>query len=73
MPTVYTLDHPVYTHTFVRPRGAWSSEEAVETLRQALPYRQWIVGVGLDSSEVGRPPEGFEAVFEEAEGTDFAR
>ena len=38
----------------------------METLRQALPYKQWIVGVGLDSSEVGHPPENFEAVFEEA-------
>jgi adenosine deaminase len=38
----------------------------METLRQALPYKQWIVGVGLDSSEVCHPPENFEAVFEEA-------
>ena len=43
-----------------------SSEEAMETLRQVLPYKQWIVGVGLDSSEVGHPPEDFEAVFAEA-------
>jgi adenine deaminase len=43
-----------------------SSEEAMETLRQALPYKQWIVGVGLDSSEADHPPEDFEAVFEEA-------
>ena len=43
-----------------------SAEEAMETLRQALPYRDWIVGVGLDSTEVGHPPTEFEAVFEEA-------
>ena len=43
-----------------------SAEEAMETLRQALPYKDWIVGVGLDSSEVNHPPEDFEAVFEEA-------
>jgi len=43
-----------------------SSEEAMETLRQALRYKEWIVGVGLDSTEVGHPPEDFEAVFEEA-------
>jgi adenosine deaminase len=43
-----------------------SSEEAMETLRQALPYKEWIIGVGLDSSEVGHPPEDFETVFEEA-------
>ena len=43
-----------------------SAEEAMETLRQALPYRDWIVGVGLDSTEVGNPPTEFKAVFEEA-------
>src|SRR5918997_717741 len=43
-----------------------SAEEAVGTLRTALPYKGWIVGVGLDSSEVGHPPEDFGAVFEEA-------
>src|ERR671910_3238047 len=43
-----------------------SADEAMETLRQALPYRDWIVGVGLDSTEVGHPPTEFEAVFEEA-------
>src|SRR5215213_9035674 len=43
-----------------------SAGGAMETLRQALPYKQWIVGVGLDSSEVCHPPENFEAVFEEA-------
>lgn len=43
-----------------------SSEEAMETLCQVLPYREWIVGVGLDSSEVDHPPEDFKAVFEEA-------
>jgi adenosine deaminase len=48
---------------FLRHRN---SEEAMETLRRALPYQDWIVGVGLDSSEAGHPPEDFEAVFEEA-------
>jgi adenosine deaminase len=43
-----------------------SAEEAVETLRSSLPFREWIVGVGLDSSEVGNPPEKFEVVFDEA-------
>jgi adenosine deaminase len=32
----------------------------METLHQVLPYKEWIVGVGLDSSEVGHPPEAFE-------------
>jgi adenosine deaminase len=43
-----------------------SAEAAMETLRQALPYKDWIVSVGLDSSEVGYPPEIFRAVFDKA-------
>jgi adenosine deaminase len=50
-----------------------SADEAIETLRQAIPYKGWIVGVGLDSSEVGHPPEGFSAVFEEAARHGFHR
>ena len=37
-----------------------SEEEAFETLEQALPFREWFIGVGLDSSERGHPPEKFE-------------
>jgi adenosine deaminase len=40
-----------------------SEEEAFETLEQALPYRGKFIGVGLDSSEVGHPPEKFARVF----------
>jgi adenine deaminase len=50
-----------------------SPEEAAETLRRALPYRPWIAGVGLDSSEIGHPPEDFEPVFEEAGRRGFRR
>jgi adenosine deaminase len=50
-----------------------SADEAIETLRRALPYKGWIIGVGLDSSEVGHPPEGFRAVFEEAARHGFHR
>ena len=50
-----------------------SADEAIETLHLALPYKGWIVGVGLDSSEVGHPPEDFEAVFEEAARHGFHR
>lgn len=39
---------------------------AMETLEEALPYRSWIVAVGLDSYEVGNPPSRFQAVFERA-------
>jgi len=43
-----------------------SEEAALETLADALPFRGWIEGVGLDSSEVGFPPEKFERVFAKA-------
>lgn len=40
-----------------------SEEDAFATLEQALPYRDKFVGVGLDSSERGHPPEKFARVF----------
>lgn len=40
-----------------------SEDAALQTLEQALPYRSQIVGVGLDSSERGHPPEKFARVF----------
>ena len=40
-----------------------SEEQAFETLEAALPYRAHFIGVGLDSSEVGHPPEKFARVF----------
>ena len=45
-----------------------SAEAAMDTLRQALPFKERIVAVGLDSSEVGHPPEKFTAVFDKARG-----
>ncbi|WP_295855010.1 adenosine deaminase [uncultured Xylophilus sp.] len=40
-----------------------SEEEALQTLDAAMPFLDRIVGVGLDSSEVGHPPEKFARVF----------
>ncbi|MES2414769.1 MAG: adenosine deaminase [Pseudomonadota bacterium] len=40
-----------------------SEEDAFETLEQALPWRDKIIGIGLDSGEVGNPPEKFARVF----------
>ena len=40
-----------------------SEEEAFQTLEQSLPYRDKFIGVGLDSSERGHPPEKFARVF----------
>lgn len=39
---------------------------AMTTLEQARPHRDRIVGVGLDSSEIGFPPELFTDVFDRA-------
>lgn len=48
-----------------------SEEAAFETLEQALPYKDQIIGVGLDSSEVGHPPSKFERVFAKAREAGF--
>lgn len=42
------------------------AEAAMETLEAALPYRDLFIGVGLDSSEVGFPPDPFADVFDRA-------
>ena len=41
-----------------------SEEAALETLEQSLPFKHLFIGVGLDSSERGHPPEKFARVFE---------
>lgn len=43
-----------------------SEEDALETLEEALPWREHFIGVGLDSSEVGHPPEKFARAFDRA-------
>jgi len=43
-----------------------SEDDALATLEAALPYRDKFIGVGLDSSEKGHPPEKFERVFARA-------
>ena len=48
-----------------------SADAAMDTLRESLPFRKWIVGVGLDSSEIGHPPEKFRAVFDAAREQGF--
>jgi len=45
-----------------------SEDDALATLEAALPYRDKFIGVGLDSSEMGHPPEKFERVFARARG-----
>ena len=41
-------------------------EDAMTTLEQSLAHRDVIFGVGLDSAEVGNPPQKFRYVFEQA-------
>ncbi|MGV9823765.1 adenosine deaminase [Nocardia xishanensis] len=48
-----------------------SAEYAMATLMEALPYRDWIIGVGLDSDEHGNPPRKFAAVFARARREGF--
>lgn len=48
-----------------------SAESAMQTLEQSLPYRDWIVGVGLDSDEKGNPPVKFREVFERARAEEY--
>jgi adenosine deaminase len=42
------------------------AESAMETLDASLPFRDWIIGVGLDSDERDNPPAKFAAVFARA-------
>jgi adenosine deaminase len=48
-----------------------SADSALATLEESLPYRDWIVGVGLDSDERGNPPVKFRHVFDRARAEGF--
>ena len=48
-----------------------SEADAFETLEQALPFQEKIVGIGLDSGEVGNPPEKFARVFARSRALGF--
>ncbi len=49
-----------------------SADAALETLEHATWFKHWIFGVGLDSSEVGHPPEKFAPVFDRARDLGYA-
>jgi adenosine deaminase len=53
---------------FLRDRSAGA---AMEALLAAMPYRDRIVAVGLDSAEVGHPPSKFADVFDRARAEGF--
>jgi adenine deaminase len=48
-----------------------SQDAALETLEQAMSYKEKILGVGLDSSELGHPPSKFQRVFAKAKEVGF--
>lgn len=48
-----------------------SAEDAMATLETALPYRDDIIAVGLDSAEAGNPPAKFRDVFARARSEGF--
>jgi len=50
-----------------------SEDEAFDTLEEAIPFRDKFIGVGLDSSERGHPPEKFERVYKRAAQLGFKR
>jgi adenosine deaminase len=48
-----------------------SEDEAFATFEEAFPFRDKFIGVGLDSSERGHPPEKFARVFKRAAQLGF--
>jgi adenosine deaminase len=48
-----------------------SEEDALKTLDEAMPYKDKIFAVGLDSSEMGHPPSKFKRVFAKAKEKGF--
>jgi len=48
-----------------------SAKDAMATLETALPYRDDIIAVGLDSAEAGNPPAKFRDVFARARSEGF--
>ena len=47
------------------------AESAMATLEASLPFRDWIIGVGLDSDERDNPPEKFAEVFARARAAGY--
>lgn len=48
-----------------------SAKSAAETLQQAMPFKDWILGVGLDSDEKDNPPTKFRQVFADARSEGY--
>ncbi|KAF5565598.1 adenosine deaminase [Fusarium phyllophilum] len=48
-----------------------SPDSAMEHYKAALPYRDMIIGIGLDSNEHKRPPILFKEIFQQAKNDGF--
>ncbi|MBZ0160623.1 adenosine deaminase [Candidatus Methylomirabilis sp.] len=48
-----------------------SAEAAMQTLEASLRFKDWIVAVGLDSSELNHPPSKFVEVFQRARAEGY--
>ena len=48
-----------------------SAQSAADTLAQANEYREWILGIGLDSDEKDNPPVKFQEVFADARSQGY--
>ena len=59
-------DFGISSHLILSFLRHLSEEAAFETLAEAQPYYDRLLGVGLDSSELGHPPSKFERVFAKA-------
>ena len=64
--TAALRDAPISTRLILCFLRHLSAESAMQTLEEALPFKDRLVAVGLDSGEVGNPPSKFAAVFARA-------
>ena len=48
-----------------------SADNAMKTLEESLPWKDKIIAVGLDSSELGHPPSKFTEVFARARAEGY--
>ena len=64
-------EHGISSHLIMCFLRHLSEDDAMVTLERALPFKRWLVGVGLDSSELGHPPAKFARVFARARREGF--
>lgn len=65
------VDLDISTHLIMCFLRHLSAEAADATLTESLKFGDHIIAVGLDSTELGHPPEKFKGVFERAQSEGF--